>query len=48
MEEVDLCSEVDVIAMGVKPGHAKLIVERRNRYRRGEASSFLHKHHGVP
>jgi hypothetical protein len=47
-EEMDLCSETDLTAMGVKPGHAKLIVTRWKRYRSGEASSFTHKYRGMP
>jgi hypothetical protein len=48
VEEMDLCSAADLQALGVKPGHAKLIVERWKRYRSGESSSFTHKHRGVP
>ena len=48
VSEMDLIAEEDLIALGVKPGHAKLIVVRWKKYRNGEASSFTHKHRGVP
>lgn len=35
VQEMDVCSEADLQAMGIKPGHAKLVVVRWKKYRDG-------------
>lgn len=45
--EMDLCELDDLIGIGVKAGHAKLITVRWKKYRGGEPASFTAKHRGT-
>ena len=46
-DEMDLCELEDLIGLGIKPGHAKLMLVRWKKYRSGEPASFTAKHRGT-